>query len=217
MGLITWGILGGFRKKTGAVVGAYHRGQDVIRAIPRRVNTNKSDAQLMQQSKFGLVTKYLSSFSGLIKTGYSNNGGKRTQMNEAVTYHLKNAVLGVWPDFEIDHSKLFFSQGKREIAHDAKVTVLPEMKLEFTWTHDGLDRDNMSGNDIVVFVAYDPISETCIHGTHLSIKRSAKKATLILPFFMEGNEVHCYLSVNSNTKPVISSKSMYLGKVTPIM
>lgn len=216
MGLITWGILGGFRKKTGTVVGAYHRGQDVIRAIPRRVNTNKSAAQLMQQSKFGLVTKHLSSFHNLIKNGYPNLGGKRTQMNEAVTYHLRNVVIGTWPDFEIDHSKLLFSHGKREIAYDAKVTVLPETKLEFTWKHEGVDRENMSGNDIMVFVAYDPLTESCINGTTLSIKRSAKKAVLILPFFMEGTEVHCYMSVNSDTKPIVSSRSMYLGKVTPI-
>lgn len=216
MGLITRGILGGFRKKTGTVIGAYHRGQDVIRAIPRRVNGNKSAGQLRQQSKFGLVTKYLSSFSGLINRGYPNSG-KQTKMNDAVAYHLKNAVLGTWPDFEMDHSKLSFSQGKREIVQDAKVTALPNTSVEFTWKHDGMDRDNLSANDIVVLAVYDPVTESCINGTHLLIKRSAKKGVVILPFHLAGNEVHCYLSVSSETRPTISSKTQYLGKVTPVV
>ncbi|RZK61166.1 MAG: hypothetical protein EOO95_16865, partial [Pedobacter sp.] len=66
MGLIKQGILGGFRKKTGTVVGAYWRKLDVIRALPRNSGKGATQLQINQQLKFGLVTSFLSNISGLI-------------------------------------------------------------------------------------------------------------------------------------------------------
>ncbi|AOM77400.1 DUF6266 family protein [Pedobacter steynii] len=215
MGLITWGILGGFRKKTGAVVGAFYRGQDVIRAIPRSSTKSRTQAQQMQRSKFGLVTKYLSRFSSIIDTGYPN-AGKRTKMNEAVAYHLRAAVTGTFPDYEMDHSKLFFSHGAREFAFDAKAVALPNLEVEFNWKHEGNDRKNMSANDTVTVVVYDPETEICITAESF-VKRSAKKAVLQLPSMLLGNEVYCYLSVNSESKPTVSSETQFLGKVIVVM
>jgi hypothetical protein len=52
MGIIRQGILGGFRKKTGSVVGAYWRKLDVIRGLPRKSSKPPTIAQLNQQLKF---------------------------------------------------------------------------------------------------------------------------------------------------------------------
>jgi hypothetical protein len=63
MGILRQGVLGGFRKKTGTVVGASHRGQDIIRGLPRISKKAPSKGQLDQRTKYGLVKKFLNRIS----------------------------------------------------------------------------------------------------------------------------------------------------------
>ena len=59
MGKIQIGILGGFQGKVGTVIGSTWRGEDIIRAKPRKRADNPTEQQKLQRLKFKAVSEFL--------------------------------------------------------------------------------------------------------------------------------------------------------------
>lgn len=210
MGLIKQGILGGFRKKTGTVVGAYWRRLDVIRALPRSSGKAPTQAQINQQFKFGLVTAFLSNISGLIDEGFKVPGSLLTPMNLAVSYHLKEAITGIEPDFELDLPKVRFSLGKLEMPMDIGVLAGPGCTLDFTWTHTEEDDRFIDGTDVLTVMVYNPLRQKFVKIKTTS-PRSAMAYTAQLPANFVGDEVYVYVGFSSLKKKLLHTNSAYLG------
>jgi hypothetical protein len=210
MGIIKQGILGGFANKTGSVVGAYHRGQDTIRALPRKSNKASSQAQKDQRLKFALVTGILSRVDALIDTGYALAGSKvTTAMNEAVSYHLLHAVKGVSPNFTFDYAKLRFSSGKQEAAPGWDVSAVGN-KVKFSWEYLNQDDSRIDGTDLVSVLIYNPAKDKFV-SKRKAVARSVKSYELSIPAEFSLDEVHCYMSFSSVLKKNQVSDTMYLG------
>jgi len=213
MGIIRQGILGGFRNKTGSVVGAYWRKLNVIRGLPRKSSKPPTQAQLNQQFKFGLVTGFLSWIGDLIELGFKSViGSSVSPMNYAVAYHLKNAITGVAPDFMIDYAKVIFSKGKLELPIDADVTSNPGAELEFNWMPGGPDDRYLDETDMLSILIYNPTLNRFVKLTNAA-PRSAGTYTLTVPATYGSQEVHCYISFNSVKTKFLASNSLYLGRV----
>ena len=69
MGKISKGILGGFLGKVGTVIGGYWRGISYMRSLATRSNTASSQAQLQQQARFSLASKFAQSMKDLLDLG----------------------------------------------------------------------------------------------------------------------------------------------------
>lgn len=212
MGIIRGGVLGGFRKKTGSVVGAYHRGQDTIRGLPRKSNKVATQAQKDQRLRFGLVIGFLSRIDSLIDVGYALSGSKiTTPLNEASRYHLKTAVMGVSPNFTFDFTKLRFSNGNLEMPMTMDVeSAVGTNKLKFSWEHDQDDDKRIDGTDLVTVLVYNPVKDKIVYKRN-AVARSVKTYSLSLPADFGSDEVHCYLSFNSVKKKNLASTSHYAG------
>ncbi len=215
MGLIKQGILGGFRKKTGTVVGAFWRRLDVIRALPRSNGKAPTQLQLNQQIKFGLVTGFLSNLSTLIDDGFKNSGSIATPMNLAVAYHLKEAITGVEPNFEIDLPKVKFSAGRLEMPDEFSVNVLAGGLINLTWPHTAQDDKLINGTDVLQVLVYNPGKQK-----FLKLKTAATRAEMTyevqVPANFVGDEVHLYVGFKSVIKKMLHSDSEYLGMTTVI-
>lgn len=209
MAIIRQGILGGFRNKVGTVVGAAWRKLDVIRALPRKSGKPATQIQKDQRSKFALVTGFLSYLSDLIDSFYQAGSGSTSPMNEAVAYHLKNAVLGIAPNFTFDHTKLRFSTGKLSIPAIYNVEGVAGAEVKFTWSADGNDSKYKDGTDMINVLVYEPVSERFI-ALMSAAPRSAMEFSLQLPPDLVGNEVYCYFCFTSGTKKKLNSKSVYV-------
>jgi len=210
MGIIRQGILGGFRNKTGSVVGAYWRTLDVIRALPRISGKAPSQAQKDQQFKFGLVTGFLSKISNLIDTGFYSGSKAATPMNDAVSYHLKNAILGTSPTFTFDYTKLIFSKGKLEMAQSVLADSIAGNKVKFSWDHVEQDDKQIDGRDMVSVLIYNPVKDRFVSMRN-AVARSAKSFSMSIPADFSLDEVYCYISFSSVTKKNLVSDSLYIG------
>nr|WP_068893085.1 DUF6266 family protein [Pedobacter panaciterrae] len=216
MGIIRQGILGGFRNKTGSVVGAYWRKLDVIRGLPRKSAKPPTEAQLNQQFKFGLVTGFLSWLRDLIDVGFKSvTSSSASPMNYAVAYHLKNAIIGVAPNFTIDYPKILFSKGKLELPADADVTSEPGSELVFNWDTGGLDDKYIDATDKLSILIYNPVLDRFVKLTNAAL-RSAGTFTLNVPPTFATHQVYCYISFNSAKTKSLVSNSFYLGRVMVI-
>jgi len=210
MGIIRGGILGGFRKKAGAVIGSYWRSLDVIKGLPRISNKPPTLAQLDQRARFGLVTSFLSYIKDLIEIGYKALSDVDTPMNVAVSYHLKEAVSGVSPNFVMDYTKVKFSDGKLRMPWDFEFTALIASEIDLTWVNSGNDDLFKAATDRLTVLVYNPAKDDFVRAKNVAA-RSLETYTLHLPAEYSGDTVHIYVAFNSATDQLLVSKSRYLG------
>lgn len=208
MGVIRNGILGGFKKKVGNIYGAFWRDLNVIKSLPRKSSKPPTLKQLQHRIKFGLVTGFLSSMSELIEEGYPA-GGSTSPMNDAVSYHLKNAVTGIAPNFTLDYTKLKFSTGKLSVPSTFSVDATAPAKIDFNWSADGADNKYKEATDVINVVAYNPTKDQFVT-LMAAAPRSAMTYVLPLPVEFVGDSIHCFFSFSSTTKKNLHSKSVYV-------
>ncbi|MET3112964.1 hypothetical protein AAKU52_000683 [Pedobacter sp. CG_S7] len=209
MGIQDKGAFGGFRNKTGPLVGRIVAGQNVITAIPRKSTTPPTVKQLDQRKKFGLITRYLSGISNLIRIGYQERQLHQSPMNKAVQYHLRNAVTGVSPDFLIDHAKVRYSVGKSPMPAQIEVQGLVGAKADYSW---GISSGQYSlPTDLVTLLVYNPEKNRFVF-LEGAAARSELGFSLQMPANFVGDTIHCYLSFVSLDGKVVSN-SEYAGQL----
>src|SRR5512142_559379 len=111
MGIITQGILGGFSGKVANVVGASWKGIDYMRSLPVSVANPQTDAQLAQRQKFSVTMRFLQPLTEFLKTGFKSYAVKMTGINAAMSYNIKNAVTGTYPNQAFDYQNALVSKG----------------------------------------------------------------------------------------------------------
>ena len=212
MGIIKRGILGGFQKKTGAVVGVRWRGLDVMRGIPRKTSKVPSQEQLDQQMKFRLLSQLLSKVASVIDIGFSDASVTPTAMNLAMAYNLKHAYGGLSPNIYLDYSRLCFCRGRRALPKIVSVEAWSQRKIVFSWDYQG-DRDKLEHpGDLVTVLIYCMALQRFV-----KLKRIATRAdlgyTVMLPTSFGGYPIHAYLFMESVNLLGSPSNSIYTGEV----
>ncbi|MHA4896273.1 DUF6266 family protein [Pedobacter sp. PWIIR3] len=213
MGIIRGGILGGFRNKAGSVIGSYWRRLDIIKGLPRISGKAPTQKQIDQRIKFGLVTGFCSWMGDLIDAGYKGLSEIETPMNLAVSYHLKEAVLGVSPNFTLDYTKVAFSQGKLNLPRNLAAVSTSAAELDFSWLNYGNEGKFQDDSDRISILVFHPASYEFVIVKNIAA-RSAEAYTLSLPVEFSGDPVHVYVAFNSTITPELVSKTKYLGLIT---
>ncbi|TCC99549.1 hypothetical protein FBD94_09810 [Pedobacter hiemivivus] len=214
MGIITWGVLGGFRNKTGAVIGSRFRNRDVIKGLTRPSNKPATLKQLFQRSKFALVTAFLSSFSNFIELFYGNRSASNSPMNEAVSYHLTGAVTTVGTAVEMDYTKVRFARGKLLLPSQMNLAATAPGKVDFEWT-DQLaiaDHKYKDASDMANLLVYNPTKKQFV-SLMGAAPRSAGVFKLQLPPEFGEDYVHGWMNFSSVLKDGLVSDSHYVGKI----
>lgn len=210
MGKISQGILGGFRGKVGNVIGGNWKGIDYMRVKPSSVANPKTEGQMDQRSRFNTVLSFLQPMKEVIKIGFKNYAVKMTEFNSAMSYHLKNALTGEYPDFTIDYAVSLISRGTLLSALNGAAESTVANSVAFTWGNNSNGVDSFE-NDIPMVVAYNPSKNEAsylIEGT-----RADENLTLLLPERFSGDEVHCFIAFKAAAGNKVSN-STYLGAVT---
>jgi hypothetical protein len=144
-------IFGGFSGRLGNIVGCYRYGKYYLRTLPEKVNQPDTPAQLAQRMRFRLVQEFLSPFKGLLKIGFAAYASGRSAYSAAVSYNLRHAISGEYPDLAIDPEKVLLSRGKLPTAQSASV-AFAHQKLLFTWTV----AKEENGDDNAVAIVFCP-------------------------------------------------------------
>jgi hypothetical protein len=209
MGIQLWGAFGGFQKKTGALVGRWLNGQNVITAIPHPSKKPPTEAQLNQRAKFGMLVSFLRPISQIIKVGFKDaHAEKQSAWNAAFVHNFKRAITGTGP-FTIDYPKMVYSMGILSPVYDPELVVDRPEIITFNW--NGFTSGSGAATDMATFVVYSPIIDRYVCLTN-AVPRSALTFELLMPPDYKGHEVYCYMSfVSANGK--LTSNSSYLGKM----
>lgn len=210
MGKLNQGILGGFSGAVGTVVGSTNRkGEDIIRARSKKSRPAGSAGQVQQQAKFALVTGFIQGLTDVVKTGLKNSAAAEniSPYIYACRHALNNALTGTDQDPELDYANVLLSQGA--LSRIPGVTaVLVDNEVEFSWS-DLLAGQKGDPTDTVCLVVYNATNRELSFSA--DTVRSAKTASVAIPYSNAGDTILFYLFFRSATDPVQVSTSQYLG------
>lgn len=212
MARITNGILGGFSGKVGTVVGASWRGIDYIRSTPNRSTTPATPLQLAQRVKMVLFRGFLLGVDQIIENCFQNYD-KETPMNSALSYNMKHAITGSYPELSIDFPNLLFSKGDLQSAWSLTAVSNESNTIDFSW-QNGAFSNYRGAEDGVTIVIYSPEAMKFVKVTEAG-RRADEGSRLIFPENFSGQKVHCYLHFYSDAFNIASTNE-YLGVVTVI-
>ena len=136
MGRIKKGILGSFSGKVGTVVGASWKGVAYMRSLPQKSKTSCTERQASQRTKFAITMGYLTPMAAVLRIGWKLYARRQSPFNAATSYTLTNAIVGAYPDFEIDPSKVLISRGA--LAGAERAEGIQNIAMPTDWSGDDL-------------------------------------------------------------------------------
>lgn len=211
MGTYNKGILGPFSGKVGTVVGANWRGKDVMRSLPKKTNRTPSEMQLLQRQLFTAVSEFLTPMSSVLSLYFGRRAGEQSRRNQAMSYHMKEAVEYVDDTFEIRFNKVLISKGDLVGVQNPVVAALGTNQINFTW-EDNSGQGSAKPTDQLVVVLYAP-AEDLYYTSLTAANRDTATATIPLPAYFAGLEIQSWITFAAADGKSYAT-SVYMGAVT---
>jgi hypothetical protein len=123
--------------------------------MPASVANPQTEAQMDQRSKFITVLNFLQPFKDFVRVGFKNYAIKMTQFNSAMSYNLKNAITGDYPNYAIDYSLALLSRGGLAPALNGTASSPLPGLVSFEWD-DNSNEGNAYSNDKSLLIVYNP-------------------------------------------------------------
>ena len=209
MGKITNGILGAFSGRVGQVIGASWKGIDYMRSLPNPSSKPRTDAQKAQTSKMSLFRGFLLGIDKMVEK-YFQNFAAYTEMNGALSYNMKFAVGGSYPNLVVDFPGLVNAKGELLSCWNPKGLSKATNTVTVSWKNRPYS--NMSAAEDIISVVMYSTQKKQFHIFESVAIRSDKSVTLALPEGETSKFLHCYLNFYSENLK-ISSTNEYLGEV----
>lgn len=208
MAVFEEGINGPFNGKVGNVIGYKWRDIWVMRSLSKPSTKPRSKKQLANQAKFALMQELLHVVLDFVRLGFSLKPETRrmSAFNAAMSYNVKNAIKGEFPDFEIDFEKVMLAQGDFEFPENLHFEQNDDM-LEITWDAPSIYDKRKDAQ--LMYMLIDTIaveSYGAVFGEHCKkgIQRRKLKTIRL------NRKYHCFAAfVSSDRKQV--SDSVYWG------
>jgi len=155
------------------------------------------------------VAKMLKTFVPIIRLGFAGSVGTgKSAFSVAMSYNVKNAVIGLYPDFEIDFQAVKISSGDLYGTSNASATCSAG-SLSFVWDTDLLN--NAAATDKVILLAFNASTNESSYDMDAAT-RADGSGSLTLPPTWDGGVVDTYLLLTSADGKLVSN-SVYAGRV----
>ena len=207
MARINQGILGPFSGKVGEVIGSNWKGIPYIKARPTKYHDAKTPRQLTHRMKLQMAHGLVRSIKPLIEIGFRNVTGNQTPYNNAVSYLMKNALVGEYPEVGIDPSKVMVSQGTLAGADDCSVSIEEDDTIAFSWGEASSDLGKANAEDQAILSAYNFTKQQGISNV---VCRKDKKGSITIPQKWKEDSIACYIFFVSGINKDVSN-SEFLG------
>lgn len=180
-----------------------------MRSVPRSSSRLPTESQLYQRDKFRMVSQFLKPIQPVLAMYFGSSQGSRSRSNLAVSYHLKEAVLGIAPPFEMDYTKVMFAKGVLLGLSDFQAT-LNGNNVDLTWT-DNSGQSNAKNTDTLLILTYNTHTQAFDYRADVAA-RDAQSYSLSL-LGNAGQEVHVLVAIHAVDKLLVSTSS-YVGSYT---
>ncbi len=193
----------------GTVIGYIRNGIAYMRSVPASVTNPRTLPQLGQRAKFSLAIGFVNPLAEFLKIGFRNYTDRMSATNYAMSYTLKNAIRGSYPDFSIDYANVLVSKGSLAGALNPIVASLTAGEVIFNWD-DNSDEVNAGATDGAMLLAINPTRNEAVF-TNGEATRIDGTQTLTVPTGYSGETLECYMAFADDRGKVATSK--YVGPV----
>lgn len=220
MAKIEDGILGSLSGKMGEVVTSSWNGIQYIKSRPVSYHDAKTPAQLAHRMKLQLAHQFVRSVKECVEVGYRQVAERQSPYNKAVSYVMKNAIVGEYPSMRVEPAKVMLSQGDLAGAVECSVSKDENGKVVFSWGMERLEREEdcvknvasqctMQVDDTAWLVAYNFSRQEAYVACQ---DRNVGHETIEIPRDWNGDEIGCYIFFSSCVDNKVSD-SRFLGMV----
>jgi hypothetical protein len=211
MGILNSGILGGFRNKTGTVIGRRYRGQDIMTGLYKISEKPEQDGEVIQQHRFSILNSFLSRISALVDIGFKQHAKKKSAVNAAYSFNAPHAYINDGEETVLNYPKLVYSRGQVDTPDYPQVSFSGEDTIVFSWLPQEQSMYSRA-NDKASFLIYIPENSQAI-----IVKNGALRADLSfgveLPPKATTGTFHCYMNFNNDSGKLVGD-SVYVGMLT---
>ena len=211
MGTIKQGILGGFSGKVGSVIGGIWKGISYMRGIALSHANPQTDAQLAQRQKWSVTMHFLQPLSEFLKTGFKKYAVKMTGINAAMSYNIRNALTGTYPNIAIDYPNALVARGNLAGVLNQVAASTVAGTVHFTW-EDNSGEIGANATDKTLLVVYNPTQHQAVTVSELA-ERADGTQTVTVPDSFSGDLVECYIAFITVDGQIVSN-SAFAGAVT---
>ena len=209
MGKISQNILGNISGTVGNLVYVRRNGVSYVQRKPGPRTGESTPAQRIQQARFGLLIKFLQPLKGFLVVGFRDKRKLRSGMNLAVSYNIRDAITGTYPNLTIDPARITLSQGRLPNAVAPAVSSTETGLIRFTWTNNS-GIGGAQAEDKAMLVACIPALRQAKYNCK-GAPRNKQEDILVVPEF-SGMKVETYISFVAENG--ITADSFYTGSVT---
>jgi hypothetical protein len=207
MATIRKGILGGFSGKVGPVIGSTWRGKDVMRSLPKKGNRIATEEQLDQRAKFRLMTQFLAPLRSELSAYFGQPAEDKSRMNLATSYHIREAITGIYPNYAVDYPKTIVTKGELLGLADPEAATQAGAIVSVSW-EDNSGQSQAKANDVLLLFFYN--HQLKLWEYRQAATRSAETVEVTLPQGWTGNTVHCWTSIAASDAKLVAN-SVYMG------
>jgi len=202
------GLNGIFTGKIGNLVGIERKGKQFGRSMPRPSQKPPTQRQLDQRAKFAVAMNWLNALGSYINIGYQSGNDNATPLNRAVSYHLKEAMLGTGQDYQMDYPKVILSRGELLVSWILEVIKHPGNIIIIKWDNPP-ETIYCDAEDRVNVIFYNPQKEQYLTFENVAA-REAKEVSLQMEKNFASDTIHGWMHyVNKEGNQV--STSVYMG------
>lgn len=209
MGTIKKGIIGGFSGKVGPVTGSSWKGKPYMKARPEKMTNPRSPGQLDHRGRFTAAIRFLSPMKKFLGAGFTEMAVDKTAFNAAMAWNYRHAVMGAYPDFSIDYSRVLVSQGTLAGAWNPEVRA-SDGQIHFSWQNNA-DNMEVMDSDKALLLIYNAARQKTIFVMGGNTRDSGSQS-VDLPDLFIGDVVHCYIAFQSSDETAAST-SQWVGSI----
>lgn len=187
------GAFANYYGKVGNVIARIRQGRTILSIYQPNVHNPRTAAQVAQRTDFGVITKYLSPLSPILKYGFHSLDGYKTgnYFSAAVGFNLNHDVLVTeGQSREVDASKLYVAEGRIDLPYSPSATA-DGTTLSLTWA-DNSGMGDALGTDKVMVAALNDSKGQAVINTEIAT-RADRNGTVTLPSAWTGDNVNVWM------------------------
>ncbi len=203
-------VIGVLIGQIGQVVGSTWKGISVLRVLPASVANPQTDKQMTQRQKWAVTMKFLQPMSEFLQIGFKSYAIEMTGINAAMSWNIKNALTGTYPNIAVDYPNALVARGNLAGSLNAVASSTVAGTVKYDWD-DNTGEIGASATDKTLLVVYNPVQNQAVTNDQLA-ERADGTQTVTVPSSFSGDLVQCYMAFISETGEV--SNSSFAGAVT---
>lgn len=192
------------------MIGSSWKSIDYIKGLYKKRTKPATEEQLMQQSKFRLLMRFLMPLKVFLRVGYGQRKtDTHTPMNVAFQDNLNRVISGDYPDYALDYSQVRISEGYS--GGGAESASAEAGVLTVTWDTVLSKMYEQKDDDFVYIVLYHPEIDQFLT-TPTPPQRADGTVAITLPSHFQTGQGHVWI-FTADRKGRNVSRSVYLGEV----